>query len=526
MATLSARTLISNVAALFSPRWGAVTEQAKEAGCSRQAIYQQESRVVQAVEDAQRGGPSRDTLLEENRRLKEENQQLWEWLETAVEFPPAKQQQFTGTASAMGLSLRQIAVLLAIILPQALCPKRSTLGRWVEQTAAKAARLLQVLDRACQKLVLTLCLDEIFLRRQPVLMAVEPHSMTWVIGQRSPDRTGETWSKALAPWERVSYVAADAGSGLRRGLELIRQKRQEAGSTVPLEVNLDNFHIQQEGRKALRAEWQEAERVWQKAEQADRAVTEKDRRQGQDARGEKTTARAAWLAAEQALAVAECREAAFQRVVAALDLFRPTGESNDRVWATAEIQAAVQDLPGPRWAKFRRMALDPRALTFLDRLQRELEEAEPCAELRAALLKLWQARHPQPCRQQPTTRRRRDPALVAIRTMICQKLDANWQTAYVRVGWVLRRTVRASSVVECMNSVVRMHQSRHRGLSNPLIDLKRLYWNCRTFAEGKRKGHSPYKHLGLNLPTYDWWTLLQMDPDELEQKLSTLEVME
>jgi hypothetical protein len=37
MATLSARTLISNVAALFSDRWGAVTEPAKKAGCSRQA---------------------------------------------------------------------------------------------------------------------------------------------------------------------------------------------------------------------------------------------------------------------------------------------------------------------------------------------------------------------------------------------------------------------------------------------------------------------------------------------------------
>ena len=170
------------------------------------------------------------------------------------------------------------------------------------------------------------------------------------------------------------------------------------------------------------------------------------------------------------------------------------------------------------------MALDPRALTFLDRLQRELNEAEPRANLRAALLKLWRARHPRASRQQPTSQRQRDPALVAIRTITCQKLDTNWQTAYRRISSVLRRTVRASSVVECMNSVVRMHQSRHRGLSQRLIGLKRLYWNCRTFAEGKRKGHCPYKHLGLSLPTYDWWTLLQMDPDELEQQLSTLQV--
>jgi hypothetical protein len=38
-------------------------------------------------------------------------------------------------------------------------------------------------------------------------------------------------------------------------------------------------------------------------------------------------------------------------------------------------------------------------------------------------------------------------------------------------------TVRASSAVECMNSVIRMHQARHRRLTQPLLDRKRLYWN-------------------------------------------------
>jgi hypothetical protein len=89
------------------------------------------------------------------------------------------------------------------------------------------------------------------------------------------------------------------------------------------------------------------------------------------------------------------------------------------------------------------------------------------------------------------------------------------------VGRVLRQAVRASSVVECMNSVVRRHQARHRTLAQPLLDWKRLYWNCRDFAEGKRRGHCPYEYLGLRLPTYDAWALLQMDPEELAQQVST-----
>jgi len=40
-----------------------------------------------------------------------------------------------------------------------------------------------------------------------------------------------------------------------------------------------------------------------------------------------------------------------------------------------------------------------------------------------------------------------------------------------RVSGVLRQTVRASSAVECMNSVLRMHQSRHRTLTQGLLDL-------------------------------------------------------
>jgi hypothetical protein len=48
-----------------------------------------------------------------------------------------------------------------------------------------------------------------------------------------------------------------------------------------------------------------------------------------------------------------------------------------------------------------------------------------------------------------------------------------------------------------------------------------LYWNCRAFREGKRRNRCPYELLELKLPTYEPWTLLRMDPEDLEQQLST-----
>jgi len=79
----------------------------------------------------------------------------------------------------MGLSVTQMVILLAIVFPSGVVPSRATVGRWVQQSAAQSRRILRVLDRACQRWVLTLCLDEIFFHREPLLMAVEPVSLAW-----------------------------------------------------------------------------------------------------------------------------------------------------------------------------------------------------------------------------------------------------------------------------------------------------------------------------------------------------------
>jgi hypothetical protein len=109
------------------------------------------------------------------------------------------------------------------------------------------------------------------------------------------------------------------------------------------------------------------------------------------------------------------------------------------------------------------------------------------------------------------------PASVAclVQALVCQKLDAAWCEPYQRVRRVLRGAVRASSAVECMNSVLRMQQSRHRSVSQEMLDLKRLYWNSRPFDQGKRRGRCPYEHLGLELRSYSFWSLLHTPSGEL-----------
>jgi hypothetical protein len=280
-----------------------------------------------------------------------------------------------------------------------------------------------------------------------------------------------------------------------------------------LENGLDVFHTTQEGQRALSQTWNQVETLWEDAEAATRRV-ERARHQTGDTRGVATAAAAAWKEAEAALARYEAAEAGWAKARSALRVFGPDGRLNDRGRAQEQIAAALPHLSGRHWSKVRGFLQAETTLTFLDRLYRRLQEAEPNAELREALVRLWWLRRQRPRGSHGAVIAGAGHVAHLVQQVVCQRLDAQWAESYRRVSAVLRQTVRASSAVECMNSVLRMHQARHRTVTQGLLDLKRLYWNCRAFREGKRRGCCPYEHLGLKLPSYHFWSVLQMPVDE------------
>jgi hypothetical protein len=501
-------TWIANAAACLNGSYGQVTQQASFAVCSRQTVYDHAGKVRAAVEAEHQAGPARAELVEQNHHLRRENDQLWDWLAQTIEFPKAKQEQFAITAAAMGLSLNQVLVLLALLLGRQASPGRSTVHRRIKAAGSAAGRVLKSLDARCRALVLVGCLDEIFFHGRPVLVGVEPASMAWFLGQRASDRTGATWAKALLDWTALEFVAADAGTGLQAGIAAVQRQRRETGQT-PLESGLDVFHTTQEARRVLRHSWHHVERCWEQAEAATRRV-EQARRQGRDSRGVAGAARWAWDRAEAAFGQYERSEAGWKIAHEALAVFRPDGRLNDRAWSQERIGLAVRALSDRAWSKVRGFLQAEETLTFLDRLHRQLREAVPDDRCRAELVRLWWLRRRRP--RAGTTGDVAGAGHVAhlVQQMVCQEVDATWREAYEAVARVLRLTVRASSAVECINSVLRMHQARHRTVTQGLLDLKRLYWNCREFREGRRRGHSPYELLGLKLPSYRFWDLLWM----------------
>jgi hypothetical protein len=207
---------------------------------------------------------------------------------------------------------------------------------------------------------------------------------------------------------------------------------------------------------------------------------------------------------------AEAAEVAWRRARAALELFTPEGRLNDRRQAEAALAAAIPDLAGPTWAKVRRLLGRRESFTFLDQAADRLAALGLDDDALSALLDL------EGLRRQPWRSRGSTPAATATRawtlarTLQLEKTSGEWRRWAKQVSGVLRGVWRASSLVECVNSVARMQQARHRKMTQGLLDLKRLYWNLRRFRTGRRKGQTPYSLVGLRLPELSFWGFLEV----------------
>ena len=181
-------------------------------------------------------------------------------------------------------------------------------------------------------------------------------------------------------------------------------------------------------------------------------------------------------------------------------------------------------LIGPAWAKTRRLLLRRESFTFLDQLHVRLGGLRLAPDVLSALLDLEGLRR-QPWRLSGTTPgAAATRALALVRTVQWATTTPDWRAHAQRVRQVLRGVWRASSLVECVNSVARMQQARHRKMTQGLLDLKRLYWNLRRFRIGRRKDQTPYGLLGLRLPDLSFWEFLKLTPEELRKQLSAMDV--
>ena len=346
-------------------------------------------------------------------------------------------------------------------------------------------------------------------------MVVEPESLCWMTGRMVKARDGVTWAEEFARLPALKVVIRDDGTGLGKGVKLERARRR-AADLPDLDDTLDVFHTLREGGRALRKTWGAASRA---LEYADAVQKKLDRcgRQGQSRQGHGAPTNRLWHQAERLWDHAVAAETAWKHARSAFEFFTPEGRLNDRAQAAAIVAAALPQLSSAAWAKTRRLLLRRESFTFLDQARPRLAELGLDPDVLSALLDLEGLRR-QPWRWSAATQ-----AWALVRTVQLTKACSDWREEARRVQAVLRGVWRASSLVECVNSVARMQQARHRKMTQGLLDLKRLYWNLRRFRTGPRKNQTPYGLLGLKLPALSFWELLKLTPEELRQRLSVKE---
>jgi len=351
------------------------------------------------------------------------------------------------------------------------------------------------------------------------MMVVEPESLCWVKARlvKRKELTGSAWAREFAALAQLKQVTADAGRALQRGVADINAQKQSTGTTAVVE-QLDHFHVLQHGGCAVAGLEKKARGLLLAATKR-YAAWKRRRQQG--------TRMLSWRwvlsaqgRAERAINQWVEHADTWERVKQALRLVTPEGELNTRARAEAILAEALPALP-EKFGRSKRLLKQERTLTYLDRVHGELQALKVADELRQAAVRQ------ETLRRCPELLRQASPQAAVLRGVlllcgiILHKAGAAGEQAKQAVQAIFRNARRASSLVECINSVLRMQQQRHRRMSQGLLNLKRLYWNCHCFRTGRRRGKSPYELLGLPWPAPQrWWEPLTWSPEQLTQKLS------
>jgi hypothetical protein len=518
MGKVAPREQIASAFAVLWGRYGDVSRQAHARGIGRQAVYRQSARVLAALD----GARWRQRVAQLRRQLRQSQQRvaaLETQLAQAVVLDPDRQAQVACEGQARGISLPDVHALLDLLRPGQVASV-ATLGRRAKAAGEQAGPLLAVLDEYACARVRQASADEIYVT-DPVLMVVEPESLCWVCGRLAESVSGPAWAEQLRQFPALEQVTRDGGSGLAKGVALANQQRQGHGQAA-LADQLDHFHTLQGGSQGVRKQEGRLRSALVEAD-ACQAALDRQRRHGQSQNGFRHKARDRWAKAEEAMDAWQERDALWQKTKAALQLVTPEGELNTRARAEAILAQTLPQLPDADFAKPKRMLQQPQTLTYLDEVQRKLAALPVPVEVRRAAL-----RH-ECLRRRPELLQGDSRSAAALRgvllvcAVVLAKAGAVGQQAVQGVRAIFRNTWRASSLVECINSVLRMQQARHRKMSQGLLDLKRLYWNCHRFRSGRRKGTTPYERLGVPWPPgLRWWDLLKLTPEQLREKLSAL----
>jgi hypothetical protein len=363
--------------------------------------------------------------------------------------------------------------------------------------------------------------DELFVGREPILLMVEPRSLTITGLYATADREAETWGcvllftqdrrvqiKGLAEDNCIPYAAscrlAQMDAAIQKDVWHPLADVRKVINDVEREA-LRKLEAIEKLEKRLRKHWDET--IFAELVQVDRQMED---------------------------LLAQSSRMHFLRgcLWDAVELVDGrSGEIRNRAinqWLADETLQEMKRLPHARIQKLVERLEDvlPEMLTFLDGLAQPLANWQVRAEdhfqlpkwaayFQASVARLWRLEHAVRNGQ----RQFHKAALEAEQWLaLWIETDPVTQALAEQLLSLLEYTVRTSSAAETINSVLRPYLDRRRECTDLVsrqlfLNLFVLWFNLHPFERGPRKGKTPYQLAGIDLGTADWLTLLGFPPD-------------
>jgi hypothetical protein len=461
--TIAALQPIASAYFVIFGQYGDVTRHAQARGLSRQAIYHEAHTLQQTARHQLQQIQELQAQLEKAQQTIAAQEQR---LALSVVLDEDKQAELASFGQGRGISLPDTRAYIDLLIPgQGLSV--ATLGRRAQAAGKQAGALLPVFDEFTRARVRDAAADEIYVKA-PVRMVVEQESLCWVSGCLTESVDGEGWYEEFKQLPNLEQVARAGGTALKKGLALVNAARAQQDQKLVVDQG-DHFHALWSGTGLRKAE-QHAHKMFAAAEEAQQKwQLSQQRGEKEGWRGACQRAWRAWEKAEEAMDAWSALERQWDKTKGALRLITPAGELNTRAQAEQVLATTLPELPDKDFAKVKRALQQPEMLNYLDQVQKKVAELPYAAEVKQAALR-------QEClRRSPELLKGEGPSAAALRgvllacAVVLSKSGALGEAAVAGVRDIFRRAYRASSLVECINSVLRMQQSRHRKMTQGML---------------------------------------------------------
>lgn len=496
----------------FGEEHGTASRLAEEFRTSRRFVYDLAERVKDSLDWRPAGRPAQDKTREELavlrqriRELEADCEQLSGQLE--IERDRARGQRFR---LLLELALCPVSEdKIAHCLEAALGPVGRVSSGWVNgqlQRAGEAA--LAIMRKAeLRDSVTEAAIDELFRHRQPILCVIDPRTLLATVPQASENRKGETWQTLLEQYPNLEFVVSDQASGLRKGVNSCEQQ---------IAHQYDVFHIKREIRRWLRSQEARCYEQMEKTEQARQLM--EDPRLGAGAQAQ------AFVEYKQKSAALDERLLAFDWTELIVGYLEESWTAYDarrhRIRSKAEAEALVDEvlelLREIRSINTKPLigmieGARPGLFTFLKVAEEKLNQIEVrwrhvtgCRRTAFnAIACAWHYRS----RAQTSERAQRAYLTALVNLQYWNKRIENFPQVQRQIYEALDQVVRASSAVECFNSLLRPYISVKKHLSQEFLALIALYHNTRPLKQ--RGNRTPLELAGVDLGENDWVRLIE-----------------